>query len=837
MKTNYSLKMTATMALVLCLTVTALFALIPTAAANTPTYAFLTVSPNPVGVNQQASIIMWIDKIDPTTAGPQGSVWEGFQVLVTKPDGTTTTLGPFKADPAAFAYTLYTPDQVGTYTLKFTFPGQQVTGMGAIIPIPINDYYQPSSFTTTLTVQNNPVTALPQTPLPSDIWTRPINAQNQNWYTISGNWLGTGATTFGNTAYSWSGNFNPNSLAPNSAHIVWRKSITLGGLIGGEYGGTSTSNYYTGKSYEPKFTPPVIINGVIYYNEPDAPKEGFYAVDLRTGETLWWQNSSGPVTQMGLTGLLGYNGYAGITCGQILKLQTPNEEGGRGYLWYMGLENGLGSPAVYRLYDAQTGQEILTFKNAIDAGTRIVGPNGEMLVYFLDGTFNWLAMWNSTKAIGAGGTSSTGLWTWRLPVGAEVNWQDGIQWNVTVPPIFGQTIYQIDSGIILATTGNIFLPQNWQMEAAYDAQTGKSLWIENRTTPAGATQFGLMGPLKNGIYAEFDKGATQWTGYSASTGKQIWGPSEPYTNAWGSQPSESLEAYGNIYQVAIDGIHSLELSTGKKLWDFTADNSGSEFPGFSTYPFLAAMMTVADGKVFAATGNSHGDPLFRGAKLYAIDATSGKQVWNINGFFLDTMPVADGYLVGFNGYDNSVYCFGKSQSAVSVEASPGVGNTVTVQGTVTDQSPGTTCKGTPAKGTPAISDNDMTAWMEYLYMQQSMPTNAKGVSIELKATDSSGQTTVIGTVTSDINGQFQAAWTPPTSGLYTVTATFVGSNSYYSSHGQTAISVSATGATPAPSPESKGLSNDTLGMYIIVAAVIIVIAIAIVAVLIVRKKA
>jgi hypothetical protein len=375
------------------------------------------------------------------------------------------------------------------------------------------------------------------------------------------------------------------------------------------------------------------------------------------------------------------------------------------------------------------------------------------------------------------------------------------------------------------------------MEAAYDAQTGKSLWIENRTTPAGATQFGLMGPLKNGIYAEFDKGATQWTGYSASTGKQIWGPSEPYTNAWGSQPSESLEAYGNIYQVAIDGIHSLELSTGNRLWDFTADNSGSEFPGFSTYPFLAAMMTVADGKVFAATGNSHGDPLFRGAKLYAIDATSGKQVWNINGFFLDTMPVADGYLVGFNGYDNSVYCFGKSQSAVSVEATPGVGNTVTVQGTITDQSPGTTCKGTPAKGTPAISDNDMTAWMEYLYMQQSMPTNAKGVSIELKATDSSGQTTVIGTVTSDINGQFQAAWTPPTSGLYTVTATFVGSNSYYSSHGQTAISVSATGATPAPSPESKGLSNDTLGMYIIVAAVIIVIAIAIVAVLIVRKKA
>ena len=131
---------------------------------------------------------------------------------------------------------------------------------------------------------------------------RPIDAQNQDWFTISGNWLGTGATTFGNTAYSWSGNFNPYSKAPNSAHIVWKKPITLGGLIGGEYGGTSTSNYYTGKSYEPEFQPPIIINGVLYYNEPKARKTGFYAVDLRTGETLWRQDSSGPVTQLGLLG-------------------------------------------------------------------------------------------------------------------------------------------------------------------------------------------------------------------------------------------------------------------------------------------------------------------------------------------------------------------------------------------------------------------------------------------------------------------------------------------------------------------------------------------------------
>ena len=62
---------------------------------------------------------------------------ENLTVAVTKPDGTTETLGPFTADPAAYAYTSYTPDMVGTYTFVFNFPGQLVTSVGAIIPIPL----------------------------------------------------------------------------------------------------------------------------------------------------------------------------------------------------------------------------------------------------------------------------------------------------------------------------------------------------------------------------------------------------------------------------------------------------------------------------------------------------------------------------------------------------------------------------------------------------------------------------------------------------------------------------------------------------------------------------
>lgn len=818
--------------------------LIPTAAADTPTHAFVSVSPNPVGVNQNASISMWIDKPQPTLGGIVSDVWHNYTLTVTKPDGTKETFGPFDADPASFVSVTYKPTTIGTYILKFTFPGQQVTGeISGYPPIPIDEYYEPSTFSANLTVQTDPVNAMPQNPIPIDYWARPIDAQNQAWYTISGNWLGIGLSTFGNTYKSSSGNFQAYSSAPNSAHIVWKKPITDGGLIGGEYGGEPTSNYYTGKTYEPLFTPPVIINGVLYYNAPNAPKEGFYAVDLRTGETLWWQNSTGPVTKLGLAYAdEGYAGYAGISCGQILHLKTPNEEGGRAYLWFMGFESDPFGPSIYKLYDASTGQYLLSLVNAVQ-GTNVIGPNGEMLVYIIDPATNQLSMWNSTKAIwnpyDIPGTSG---WDWRIPVGATLEWARGIQWTVDTPPeLYGQAIWKIRDNIILANTGTIFAPQNFQMEAAYDATTGENLWFENRTTPAGASQFGLMGVFENGIYTEYDKGDMIWTAYSATTGKQVWGPSEAYTNAGGSLPQDAATAYGAIYHPTLNEIHALNLTTGKLLWTFASDSSGTEFPGFSNYPFTAAALTVADGKVFAATGTSHGAPAYRGARLYAINATSGSEVWSINMFSPDagTIPVADGSLVAFNGYDNSLYCFSKGQTATTVDAPATaikLGSSLVIRGTVTDQSSGQTCLGIPAKGTPAIADESMSAWMEYLYMQKPKPTDATGVGVTLSVLDSNDNYREIGTTTSNTDGFFTFNWTPDITGQYTVYASFAGSESYWPSHAVTSFAVDEAAPTAAP---TQAPAQSAADMYFVPAVAGIIAAIAIVGaviVLMLRRK-
>ena len=82
------------------------------------------------------------------------------------------------------------------------------------------------------------------------------------------------------------------------------------------------------------------------------------------------------------------------------------------------------------------------------------------------------------------------------------------------------------------------------------------------------------------------------------------------------------------------------------------------------------------------------------------------------------------------------------------------------------------------KGTPAISDEDMSRWMEYKFMQQIYPADAKGVQVNLATIDPNGNYISIGTTTSDINGNYGLLFTPEIPGTYQIIATFDGSKSY-----------------------------------------------------------
>ena len=80
------------------LSMTASITLIPNASAHTPplqvpTWAYISVQPNPIGIGQAAYVNFWLDKVPPTAEAQYGDRWQNFTVQVTNSAGAVTTLG------------------------------------------------------------------------------------------------------------------------------------------------------------------------------------------------------------------------------------------------------------------------------------------------------------------------------------------------------------------------------------------------------------------------------------------------------------------------------------------------------------------------------------------------------------------------------------------------------------------------------------------------------------------------------------------------------------------------------------------------------------------------
>jgi outer membrane protein assembly factor BamB len=833
MKTQLNKLRLTTIALLLLLAASGTIAMLPAVTAHTPawtvpTYAFLNCAPDPVGVGQTVFVTFWLDRVPPTANVAFGDRWENLTLKITKPDGTTQTMGPYRTDDVGGAYIQWRPDSVGTYTFQMIFPGQTMLGAnpnpvtGTNNPQTVGDYYMPSqSKAVKLIVQATPIQPRPSTPLPTDYWQRPINGMNPEWTPVAGDWL--------MATYDQNGNcFNPATQAPESAHIVWTYPIAPGGVSGGVNNVQYPDwNYYTGLAYEAKFSG-FIMYGRLYTNLPlstSAGAGGAACIDLRTGKTLWIQNNTR------------------VSMGQEYDYASPNQFGVIPYLWNTG--NTVGPdvskgntalinttyPSSYTAYDPWTGQWLFDIVN-VTSGTLTFGPTGEILVYILNAQRGWIAMWNSSKCImyyqQPGVLAGGNVWQWRPLMQRTMDWNKGLQWNTTVVANYSQTVpgstalsyatikrISIDDGVIFASSvGSFAIPYDWTWEIGFSTRDGSLLWAVNRTGPIDWNT--LQGsPVGSGIYTEFHPETMTWTGYSLLTGNKAWGPTDPYPSAFGVYSWQARYAYGKLFAADYAGyVHCYDMTTGKKLWDYYGGNSGMETV-YGGWPFNTPM-AVADGKVYVVTGHAYNPPLFKGAQVYCINATSGQLIWEELGFYAyDGIAIADNTLVLYNVYDGQLVAYSSGLTKTTVSApdlASSIGQPVLIKGTVTDQSPGQTCLGIPAAGTPAIADNNMDDWMAYLYMQQPKPTNATGVDVRLTVTDPNGNGHYL-TAKSDVTGNFALSWNPPVPGLYTVKANFDGSNAYYQSEAETSFVVSqapqAVVTTPTVAPTQNAVPTPT----------------------------
>ncbi len=860
-------------------------------------YAFMAVEPNPVGVGQTTYIAMWVDVPLPGASEANDIRKHNYLLTITAPDGTTQTqTWAVVADTTGAQSTSFTPTQVGTYKFAFSYPNQNYTWTSATY-LGNNAYtgviFLGANATATLTVQENPVPQTPNSPLPSEYWTRPIYGEDFNWYTIGSQWLGSGSS-YTAASSNYFGSFQQGGMnlwqqggtGPESSHVVWTAPFEDGGVVGGINTGITGATFYSGGSYEGRFQNALIIDGRLYYKAPlgdqvstTATGAGTYTCrDLRTGEVLWTNDNINP------------------TFGELYDYESPNQHGvvPNGYLWQAVSQSS--TTQTWIAYDSLTGKWLFNITDVPSTGTIAYTSQGEIVKYILSynnaAKSGWLALWNWTSANGVPASSTTangvqlngpGSGTNYLqfrPVGRIINASTAYSWNVTIGDIMGPSNSQLVPGttttqnptiqyvlpgdLLFGTTPNIApgvlsirgTPNPytvWTISLA-DSDKGTIMWKKTYDAPTGNMTLNL-GPIDpvNRVWTTTTAEDMQYQGYSLADGSKLWSTNtDVRAFQWFSSGSGAgqrcVTAYGNIYTQGFGGeMFAYAANNGTLLWKFNDTASGMDTPWGNVPIFIAA---IADGKVYAFNNeHSPNSPLYKGYSIYSLNATTGEEIYKMlswagqtGGQGLSTSVLADGTLVYYNYYDNSLYAIAKGPSQTTVTASPKVstnGDKVLVEGTVTDISAGTKQNEQAARfpaGVPAVSDASQAAWMEYVYMKQERPTNATGVPVTLSVLDPNGNYYTVGTTTSDSMGNFKLAFTPQVPGEYNIYANFAGSGAYYGSGAETAIVVDNTAASPTPVATQAPSMADLYFVPGIIGVIIAIIVVGAVLLLALRKR-
>ncbi len=819
------------------LTLSAIIVALPVGAqkgTTQPSFPVLSLIPDEAVVGQQILISYGITR---QTAWPQ-SGWTGLTVDITKPDGSTDTVGPLNTDTTGLGGTPYTPTMAGPYTFVVNYPAQEV--QVAVAGLEVGTMMEASQTPeVTLTVTTGEAANIfPGTPLPNEYWVRPIDAQNREWFAVSGSWLD-GA--YRRSHYNRNAPFND---GPETGHILWEMVQDMGGLAGGEMGWNSHED---GDAYEGKWGNPIIVSGILIGRRFVMGTTTTYAVNLRSGEMMW-EKILGEDIDLALA----------PSFGQVFYWSTMNNHGCYSYLW------ATEGRSTWHAFDPLTGRWEYTM-TGVPGGTRVPGPNGEILLYNLDGNAGTLSMWNSTAAFydrqlilqgyPDSPTAAYEAGRWR-PTGKTFDAGNGTEYTVNIPidqltgaAMFGGISYgKVVIPLDRIVGGNtewaggaaVANPHYWAINLK-PGHEGELIFSENWPVPQQGVHYDFAGShpfsVEYDVFVVTGKETRTHYGISMTTGKQLWATTafEPYNNAysniymdpWG--PSVCYE--DKLLTQGFGGVVTCySLLDGSMVWQYEGGNEYGEFLFGNDWSLPCGFTT--DGKIYLFhTEHSAIDPKPRGAPAVCLDIANGNEVWRVDGLRFGTrwggQPIiGDSVLAGFSSYDNTIVAVGKGPSELTVSApdtSVPLGNKVLVKGTVMDVSPGTTAAEQTLRfpnGVPAISDADMSEWMLYVYKQRPKPM-ASGVTVKIEAVDPNMNYQNIGMATSDVYGNYGFEFEPEVEGQYMIIATFEGSGAYFGSTSTTYLTVgeALTPYTPI-TPEEPVTPFITTEIAIILAVVV-----------------
>ncbi len=813
-----------------------------TPSVTIPTTAFISVSPNPIGQGQPVLINLWLE---PPIAYQR--FFSGYTLTVTKPDSNTETIGPLNSYQGdATAWVQYSVDQVGTYKFKFDFAGNYLQagwyyngkyyateadlpagvsagGMGFGGPAQFESaWYQGStSPEVSLTVQQELVYSYPAAQLPTDYWTRPIPIENREWWVIGGHFpftgVGGGEGWPENTnAYASNYKFTPYVQGPKTSHIAWMRQGALAGISGGQFGynsvGPGESAYagtpniiFQGRGYQTISKPAqTTINGITYSQAVNV----WQCYDIRTGQIYWEQT--------------------GIT--QPPTMVTFNEI--RSAVPGAG-QTGMGAGSYSLLYIGNRMIKYNPWSGSVTANISLPVTSGTM---YKDPYV--LSVQNLGNSVPVDQRYRLINWT---TTGTSTDFNTRIISNISYP--FG-SLGTVDYETGVAVSTSAITPPGAGHALGYfimgtSITTGQLLW--------NVTSNDIFFPST--LVADHGKVTTRvlggwWDCWSLADGKLLWQtakPGEPGGEEypWGDFGAYTIASYGGlIYDFSYAGFYAIDWNNGEIAWHYSTPSVPFEAATYPAMTLFSNSPQIADGVLYYANGeHSPTQPLTRGWRLWALNATTGEYLWDINGGG-SAGAVADGYLTYDNRYDGHMYVFGKGESETTVSApqtSITAGTTVVLSGTILDQSPA-------QPGAACVSKESMSTYMEFLHQQRPIDgfwhnVTVTGVPVSINVIDPNNNFFHLDTVTSDAKGNFAYAWTPEIAGMYKISATFAGDDSYGSSWATTYATVNdAPQQTAAPTTIPLQETTNTLMMTVIGGFIAIIIAIAIVGLVLMKKK-
>ncbi|MGD6810133.1 MAG: PQQ-binding-like beta-propeller repeat protein [Candidatus Bathyarchaeia archaeon] len=821
-------KVICAFSLILMLSITVLMTFAQTGLAQVgisqpeKTAGFISIAPTLVGVDQSATVNLWVYPLPNNYV--YAAYFQGFfgvTVTFSKPDGTKDTFMPIDGTGQYVAgetsslgsiFFSYAPDMAGDWSVSFTMPAQNITDSSGTV-----QYSACTSNTAYFTVQTDPVLAgllngYPWAPLPDEntFWDYPISSNNREWWAVSGDWLG--SSTQGSNVNTPSCRlWQPYGPGPNTGHIVWDQQLTSGGLVGGDYGSLS----YTIAINNPSC---VIMEGKVFINIPNSGGQ-FQCIDQTSGEVLY--TASGTINNgIHLPGnpfAQGNLDPSVVLASSYGAIPTPYVLGTSGSSW--------------NYYDPLTGTLLKSIVNATESSIAN-RTNPSYYNYNPATSYRWSFKLIDGTSLAYGVASGT-LFAWNMSKVVNNNWPTGIMWTRDLPlPLANRSLTMLG---VSTDASTIVVRSNPNQYWGYSAEDGAQLW-----GPLTLTYPGLMNEQITlyGVddFIIYDPVAATFHCYSMKTGNELWESDSFADSSWATTWTvygAETNDYENLYLMLPDGtMAALSLETGKQVWRSTAILS-TEYTN-NVVPTVCGMVMVG-GNIYGYAGYStlyQLDPMPRFGMMLCVNATTGDTTYTLNGG-LYPIAAANGYVMAVGLYDEKLYCIGKGQTSTSVVIQNDVianGATALIKGNVLDQSPA-------QSGTSVVADSSMSEWMDYLNMQNSTllnnPPQPTGVPVTLTAVDPNGNTITVGTTTTDSEGNYAINFTPETTGIYTIKATFDGTGSYWPSNAGTQLSVVAASETT-PNTITQTTVDNTMLLYGIM--VLVVVAIILAALALIRKK-